>query len=124
MMRRELTGRHRARAWSGEQWYYRMLRLFEGIEDDAGSKEFGENHRGIFAGKPDEVEGDGATLVGGELGGNAGILVGPVGAKGGDFFVGKRLEDLGGTKDEFLVGLASGAPAGSEIDVDDPVLGS
>ncbi len=57
-------------------------------------------------------------LDGGELLGDLGIVLGPVGFEEGDVVLGELVLDLGGPEDEALVDLAAEAPGGGEVDED------
>ena len=72
----------------------------------------------------DDVGGDAAAVDGGELLGDRGVVLGPVGAEEGDVVFAELVLDVGGFEDEALVDLAAEAPGGGEVDEDGMAGGS
>src|ERR1022692_4452570 len=72
--------------------------------------------------EPDEVEGDGAAVVLGQLGRDLRVLVGPIPAQHRNMPFAEGAQNLVGVEYEALVGLARRAPSRREVHIDDPVL--
>ena len=71
--------------------------LFEGGEDDVFGEELGEDvGGGVLCGGVDDVGGDAAAVDRGELLGDLGVVLGPVGAEEGDVVVAELMLDVGG----------------------------
>ena len=93
--------------------------FFEGGEDDVLGEELGEDvGGGVWSRGVDDVGGDAAAVDRGELFGDLGIVLGPVGAEEGDVVFAELMLDVGGFEDGALVDLAAEAPGGGEVDED------
>jgi len=60
----------------------RLQLALDRVEDDAGGEQLGEKERLGFAGLPEHIKRNGATLILRELGGDDRVFVGPIGAEG------------------------------------------
>ena len=93
--------------------------LLEGGEDDVFGEELGQDvGGGVYGRGVDDVGGDAAAVDGGELLGDLGVVLGPVGSEEGDVVFAELVLDVGGLEDEALVDLAAEAPGGGEVDED------
>src|SRR5579859_5832647 len=85
--------------------------FLEGGEDDVFGEELGKDvGGGVYGRGVDDVGGDAAAVDGGELFGDLGVVLGPVGAEEGDAVPAELVLDVGGAKDEALIDLAAEAP--------------
>src|SRR5271170_3338469 len=99
--------------------------LFEGGEDDVFGEEFGEDvGRGVLHRRIDYVGGDATAVDRGELLGDLGVVLGPVGLEESDVVFAELMLDVGGFQDGALVDLAAEAPGGGKVDEDGVASGA
>ena len=72
----------------------------------------------LGAGGVDDVGGDAAAVERGELVGDGGVVLGPVGFEEDEVVGDEAGVDVGGVEDGALVDLAGEAPGGGEVDED------
>ena len=93
--------------------------LGEGLENDGGSDEFGEELGwGVGVGTEEDVGGDSFAPVFLEGGGDGGVAAGPVRHEEGDIFFAEGGLNFGSGESESFVDLAGEAPSGGEVDKD------
>ncbi len=93
--------------------------LFEGSENNAFGEELGQDvWGGVFRRGIDDVGGYAAAVDQGELFGDLGVVLGPVGAEEGDLIFAELMLNVGRLEDGALVDLATEAPGGGEVDED------
>ena len=96
--------------------------LAHGAEHDRRGEELGKDDGVGVPREPDEIEGHRGAVVGGELGRDLRVLVGPVPAQRRNVLLAERAQHVLGMEHEPLVRLARRAPACGKVDIDDPVL--
>src|SRR5271170_2108535 len=103
----------------------RIFDSVEGVEDDTGSQDFGQNlWRVAGRSRIEDVGGNSAAAEGGEGLGDSLVVAGPIGANQGDAAVAEALLHIFAIEDDAFVDLAAQAPAGGEIDQDWLALGA
>ena len=96
----------------------------EGLENDRGGDDFGEELRGgVWVGAEKNVGGDSFSTIFLESGGNGWIAPGPVGHEKCDISFTEGGFDFCTRKGESFVDLAGEAPSGGEIDKDGSASG-
>src|SRR5580693_7115482 len=100
------------------------LALFFGVglergEHDGFGEQLGQDvRRGLRISRIDDVCWHTLTVYGGQLPGDLGVVLGPVGFEQSDFVVGELTLDLVRAEDSALIDLAAEAPGGGEVDED------